>query len=51
MFKVAGSYMTRIGAEMGAAYWWNAGTLSSKTRLASQRNLPIFGQALFFLVS
>ena len=48
VFKMAGSYMTRIGVEMGAAYRWNAGTLSSRTRLASQRNLPVFGPAFEF---
>jgi hypothetical protein len=48
IFKMAGSYMTRIGVEMGAAYRWNAGTLSSKTRLTSQRNLPILGTPFEF---
>jgi Carboxypeptidase regulatory-like domain len=43
VFKAAGSYMLNMGLEFGAAYRWNAGTLASKTRLASSRNLPIFG--------
>ena len=40
--------MWPIGVEMGAGYRWNAGTLASKTRLASGRNLPIFGPAFEF---
>ena len=32
---------------MGAAYRWNAGTVASKTRLASGRNLPIFSAVPF----
>jgi Carboxypeptidase regulatory-like domain len=48
VFKAAGSYMWPIGVELGASYRWNAGTVASKTRLASQRNLPIFGPAFSF---
>jgi outer membrane receptor protein involved in Fe transport len=40
--------MWPIGVELGASYRWNAGTVASKTRLASQRNLPIFGPAFSF---
>jgi hypothetical protein len=43
VFKVAGSYMWPIGIELGGAYRVNTGTVASKTRLASGRNLPIFG--------
>ena len=48
VFKAAGSYMWPIGVELGAAYRWNAGTVASKTRLASNRNLPIFGPVFSF---
>ena len=48
IFKAAGSYMTKVGVELGAAYRWNAGTVASRTRLASQRNLPIFGDPFPF---
>ena len=48
IFKAAGSYMTKIGIELGAAYRWNAGTVASRTRFASNRNLPIFGPAFEF---
>ena len=41
VFKMAGSYLWPIGVELGAAYRWNSGTVSSKTFLASGRNLPI----------
>jgi hypothetical protein len=43
VFKMAGSYMWPIGIELGGAYRVNTGTVASKTRLASGRNLPIFG--------
>jgi hypothetical protein len=48
IFKAAGSYMLEMGLEFGAAYRWNAGTLASRTRLASGRNLPIRGTAFDF---
>ena len=48
VFKVAGSYLWPIGIELGGAYRVNAGTLASKTRLASGRNLPIRGPAFEF---
>jgi hypothetical protein len=48
VFKVAGSYMWNFGVELGAAFRTNAGTAASKTRLASGRNLPIFGPAFPF---
>jgi hypothetical protein len=48
VFKMAGSYMFNFGVELGAAYRTNAGTKASRTRLASQRNLPIFGPAFEF---
>ena len=48
VLKFAGSYLWNFGVEMGAAYRWNAGTVASKTRLASGRNLPIFGPAFDF---
>jgi hypothetical protein len=41
VFKVAGSYMTKVGVELGAAYRWNAGTVASRTEINSGRNLPI----------
>jgi hypothetical protein len=48
VFKMAGSYLTGIGLEIGGSYRWNAGTVSSKTRLASARNLPIRGEPFEF---
>jgi hypothetical protein len=48
VFKVAGSYLWPIGIELGGAYRWNAGTLASRTRLDSNRNLPVFGPAFEF---
>jgi Carboxypeptidase regulatory-like domain len=48
VFKMAGSYLWPIGIELGGAYRWNAGTLASRTRLDSNRNLPIFGPAFEF---
>jgi hypothetical protein len=39
--------MWNFGVEVGAAYRWNAGTLASRTRLASGRNLPIFSSTPF----
>ncbi len=41
VFKVAGSYTTKVGVEFGAAYRWNAGTIASRTEINSGRNLPI----------
>jgi hypothetical protein len=40
--------MWPFGVELGAGYRWNSGTLASRTRLASNRNLPIFGDAFPF---
>jgi outer membrane receptor protein involved in Fe transport len=40
--------MWNFGMEVGAAYRWNAGTLASRTRLASGRNLPIRGPVFEF---
>ena len=37
--------MLEMGLEFGAAYRWNDGTLASRTRRASGRNLPIRGPA------
>ena len=48
VFKAGGSYMWPFGVELGAGYRWNSGTLASKTRLASGRNLPIFGDPFEF---
>jgi hypothetical protein len=48
VFKMAGSYMFPIGIELGAAYRYNAGTLASRTRFASNRNLPIRGEIIEF---
>jgi hypothetical protein len=48
VFKAAGSYLWPIGVEVGASYRWNAGTVASRTRFASNRNLPIFGDAFLF---
>jgi hypothetical protein len=48
VFKTAGSYTLEMGLEFGAAYRWNAGTLASRTRRASGRNLPIRGPAFDF---
>jgi hypothetical protein len=39
--KFAGSYMTKIGVELGANYRWNSGSFSSRTALDTARNLPI----------
>jgi hypothetical protein len=41
LFKVGGSYMTRIGFELGGAYQWNSGSISSRTALDTGRNLPV----------
>jgi len=41
LFKVAGSYIFKVGAEFGAAYRWNSGTLASRTAFDSNRNLPV----------
>jgi hypothetical protein len=48
VFKVAGSYLWPFGVELGAAYRYNAGTLASRTRFASNRNLPIRGPVFEF---
>ncbi len=36
------------GSKLGAAYRYNSGTLASRTRAASGRNLPIFGDPFLF---
>ena len=41
LFKVGGSYMLGMGLEFGGTYRWNSGTISSRTELRSNRNLPI----------
>ena len=41
VFKAAGSYMSPIGMELGAAYRWNSGSIASLTALDTGRNLPI----------
>ena len=41
LFKAAGSYLWPIGIEVGAAYRWNSGTISSRTFSSSGRNLPV----------
>jgi hypothetical protein len=41
LFKTAGSYELPFGLQFGATYRWNSGTASSRTFLASSRNLPI----------
>jgi Carboxypeptidase regulatory-like domain len=41
IFKAAGSYMTKIGVQLGAAYRWNSGSVASRTALDTGRNLPI----------
>ena len=48
LFKAGGSYTTRLGIELGAAYRWNSGTIVNKTQLASSRRLPIQGDAFAF---
>jgi hypothetical protein len=39
--KVAGSYMTKVGVELGANYRWNSGSYSTRSALDTARNLPI----------
>ena len=39
--KFAGSYMTRVGIELGGSYRWNSGSLASRTALDTGRNLPV----------
>ena len=41
IFKMAGSYETKWGVELGGSYRWNSGTVVNKTQLASSRRLPI----------
>jgi hypothetical protein len=41
VLKFAGSYMTRIGVQLGAFYRWNSGAYASLTALDTGRNLPI----------
>ncbi|MGH8636019.1 MAG: hypothetical protein ACREUZ_02680, partial [Burkholderiales bacterium] len=41
IFKAAGSYDTKFGVQLGAAYRWNAGSYASRTFLDFGRNLPI----------
>jgi len=41
VFKLGGSYLLKMGIELGGGYRWNSGTIASKTYLASGRNLPI----------
>jgi hypothetical protein len=48
LFKASGSYMTHLGIELGATYRWNSGTIVNKTQLASNRRLPIQGDAFAF---
>jgi len=48
LFKASGSYMTKLGIELGATYHWNSGTIVNKTQLASSRRLPIQGDAFAF---
>jgi hypothetical protein len=40
LFKTAGSYTFNFGLQVGAVAQFNSGTLSSRTALASNRNLP-----------
>jgi hypothetical protein len=39
--KFAGSYLTKIGVQVGAFYRWNSGAYASLTALDTSRNLPI----------
>jgi hypothetical protein len=48
IFKVAGSYLTPIGVDLGGTYRWNSGTIVNQTQLASSRRLPIQGNAFPF---
>jgi hypothetical protein len=40
LFKGGASYQFGMGLQLGAAYRWNSGTLSSRTFRSSSRNLP-----------
>ena len=41
LFKAAASYQFNFGIQLGAAYFWNSGTIASRTFRASSRNLPV----------
>ncbi|MCC7417631.1 MAG: carboxypeptidase regulatory-like domain-containing protein [Acidobacteria bacterium] len=43
LFKMAGSYMTPVGLELGATWSANSGTTVNRTFLASSRRLPVEG--------
>jgi len=43
LFKVSGSYSFDFGLQLGANYFWNSGTVASRTWSIYGRNLPMIG--------
>jgi len=48
ILKLAGSYAWENGFEVGAVYFWNSGTIYSRTFSASGRHLPVLGDEYEF---